>query len=119
MLVGSILPPLSNRADFEVILVLADEETGEPIDLTNAEVIVEIRDKDKCLRLSAGTADDTVTIADPLAGEIEFTFTAAQMATLCAGPYDMGVIMQLEDEVRQLLIGELTVLEGVAATQFT
>jgi hypothetical protein len=121
MLTGT-LSPVSNQADWIECFGIDDAETGEPIDLSEAsEIEIEIceqhcghgRDYGTSTRRalqSATLSDETITL--PETGIFEWSFTAAQMQTLCAGTYDVRLRITKDDIVTQLLIGTLPVLAG-------
>jgi hypothetical protein len=46
-------------------------------------------------------------------GIIQWLFTKAEMSTLCAATYEIGITVVKDDFTEQELIGELPVVEGV------
>lgn len=108
------LDPVSNRATWTEQVRAIDTETGEAMSLTDAqEITVEIRRQRDCRpSLSASLTGATVSLIDSDLA-FEFTFTADQMRTLCAGTYDIGCTVKINDETDQLIIGTLPVLDGI------
>jgi hypothetical protein len=106
------LPPVSNRASWIESVELTDEETGEPIDLTGCDIEVAVRPQGTtrpCLQASTG--DDTVAIVDT--GVFQFTFTPDQMRSQCVGTYDVGATISRDGETAQIVIGSVSILDGV------
>jgi len=58
----------------------------------------------------SASIDDGIELLDD--GVFEVTFTAAQMGGLCAGEYDVGLIITDEITV-QLIIGTIIVMDGI------
>ena len=103
MFTGS-LPPASNRADWSEVFELFDDETGDLLDLTDATITFEIRDG--CWRLAA-------TVVVITTGTFSASFTKDQFRNLCAGTYDAGCMVTINDTTTQEFIGTLPVLDGV------
>jgi hypothetical protein len=61
--------------------------------------------------LTASTADGTVTVNGDDA--LVWTFTAAQMANLCPGPYAVGGLATKDGQTVQLFLGTLPVIQGL------
>lgn len=61
--------------------------------------------------LTASTADGTVTVNSDDA--LAWTFTAAQMANLCPGPYAVGGLATKDGQTVQLFLGTLPVIQGL------
>lgn len=112
MLTGT-LSPVSNQADWIEAYGLYDEETGDPVDVSDAaEITISIRDPE------SGSADLTATLTGGTIEHIEtgvfqWTFTVAQMQQLCAKTYDVGMTILKDDQTIQLFIGKLPVLDGI------
>ena len=109
------LSPVSNKADWIEAYGLDDSETGDPIDISDAdEITVSIRNTanqhvELTATLSGGTIEHIET------GVFQWTFPLAQMRTLCAKNYDVGLTILKDDETIQLFIGTLSVMDGVVA----
>lgn len=112
MLLG-MLSPVSNRADWIEAYELTDEETGDAFDISDAqEITVSIREPNSrnvelTATLSGGSIEHIET------GIFQWTFTAAQMQSLCARTYEVGCTIQQDDQTVQLIIGTLPVLDGI------
>ena len=111
MLTGT-LTPVSNKADWAESFEILDDETGEQIDLSDAtEIVIEIKSKSRDnVLLSASLTGDTVEFVED--GVFQWSFTAAQMTTLCSGTYDVRCRITKDAIVTQLIIGTLPVLDG-------
>jgi hypothetical protein len=106
------LKPVSNRADWLETIELIDDDTNQVItDLTGVTVKLEIRDTERCRRLVGSTDDGHITF--PGNGVIQWQFTKLEMAGLCAGTYEIGLTVTLDDFTEQELIGSLPIVEGV------
>jgi hypothetical protein len=128
-LTNCTFPPITNREGFTDVVEILDADDGTPIDLTGWTIQVAIRSCpypnrtgdywptafafgfDGAQRLLATTADGSVTI--PTLGVFIFTFTPAQIASLCPGHYVFAANIASDGEAVQLWLGELPVLDGV------
>lgn len=61
--------------------------------------------------LTTSTADGTVIVNGDDA--LQWTFTAAQMATLCDGSYAVGCLATKDGQTVQLFLGTLPMLQGL------
>ena len=104
----------TNKADWVTLISAVDADTGEDIDFTNASVKASVKDADGCERLTA-TVGNGITLQSSTV--LQLRFTAAQMNGLCAGDYKIGIVYQVngDEEVTQLLTGDVTVQDGVAS----
>ena len=104
----------TNKADWITLISAVDADTGEDIDFTDASVKASVKDGDGCERLTA-TVGSGITLQSSTV--LQLRFTAAQMGGLCAGDYKIGIVYQIDgdDEVTQLLTGDVTVQDGVAS----
>lgn len=121
------LPSITTRQSFIDTIEVVDADDGSPIDLTDCAIQVALRAQGcggsngyspsgrggsfGSTQLLATTADGTVTI--PEFGVILFGFTEAQCASLCPGQYAFAVTMTRSGETIQLILGSLSVLDGV------
>jgi len=112
MYIGSF-DPVSNRAGQEFIFEAIDDETDEPVDLSSADIVLEIRDPaSRSTVLSATTANGKVTAIDT--GTFRASFSSADMRALCAKQYEVGcTITNGDGGPVQFIIGTLPVLDGV------
>lgn len=105
----------SNKADWIFQISGVDRDTEEDIDFTDAEICVQVRDKPAeggGQKLSATVGDGITLLSSTV---IEVRFTAAQMASICSGEYDIGAVYSLNDETHQLFAGTATIYNGVAS----
>lgn len=101
---------VTNRADWVQPVQVNDALTPfDLIDLTGAEINVRITDASGCEKLSA-TVGDGIEITGT--GVFEFTFDDSEMATLCAGTYQIGSIYRLNGETNDVFIGTVTITEN-------
>ena len=102
----------SNKADWIIQISATDAETGVDIDFTGASVLFVVKDQNNCQVLSGSTTDGTITL--PLSTTLQIQFTPAQMETLCPGTYKVGCVYLLNGETDQLLVGTVSIYDGVA-----
>jgi len=116
----------SNRADWQEAVVLTDADTGELIDISLCRVTMTLirmpRNPNNpyrdgyygydCGPLLKGSTD-TGEITLPDVGTFMWTFTAAQMAALSQGEYQIGVRISQDDRTAQLIVGTVNVVEGI------
>lgn len=111
MYIGS-LSPVSNRAGMTFIREVVDDDTDEPIDLSDCAILFEVRDG--CSPALSASIGSGVTVLDT--GVFQVEFTAAQMKTLCPKSYEVGcIITRSGEEPQQFIIGTLPVLDGVVS----
>lgn len=127
----ALFPAVSNRESWAPPPVtVADEDTGEPFDLTGASITIELR----CAGPSAGfygypthsiwydafggppapqltaAIGSGITVVD--VGAFQINLTPDQMRTLRPGTYDVGCLITRDGDARQLFLGKLPVLFG-------
>jgi len=107
------LEPTTNRQDWQFQFRLIDSETGTPVALTEDDVLkLRVRD---CRywreSLTAESGDDHVEIIDGIAFQI--TFPRSEMQGLCQHQYEVGATFERDGEISQILIGTVTVLDGI------
>jgi hypothetical protein len=112
MYIGS-LPAASNRATYTQAFQLYDNEDSEGVTLEDATITVELR-KPGCTspELSAEIGDG-VTVTDEDEGQFELQFTVTQMRNLCAMQYEIGIVIEQDDETVQYIAGTLPVIDGI------
>ena len=115
----------SNRADWQEACVLTDQETGELIDISQCRVMMTVtraaprstvsssyaEEYNSGPALTGSTDDGTITLPD--VGTFEWLFSATRMAGLCQGEYVIGVRISQDDRTAQLIIGTVSVVEGI------
>jgi hypothetical protein len=117
------LDAVSNRQDWQFVREIIDDDTGDPIDLTGASIVLEIREQpdDQQLgtpsypdaTLSATTANGKVTILDT--GVFQVWFPLTDMQTLSPGYYDVGCTVNVNGITTQLMAAELPVVDGIVS----
>lgn len=102
----------SNKEDWTIQFSATDEETGEDIDFTGADIAFKVVDECGVSILDASTADGTITIATTV---IEITFTSDQMSALCAKTYQLGCVYEINSVRSQMFVGYANIYEGWAS----
>ncbi len=107
------LNPRSNRAGWTFTVEVKDQQTGDLIDLSDADITFDVRDKDSdTVKLSATVDNDLITIVDT--GHFQVSFTDTNMRTLCAKTYEVGcIISNADSEPQQLIVASLPIIDGV------
>lgn len=92
---------------------LTDSESGDAIDITDAEEItVSIRDpKSKCILLTGTLTGGEISLVDD--GTFEITFDEDTMGALVAKTYEIGCTIKINGDTTQLLVGKLPVVDGI------
>lgn len=124
-MIRGALPPVTTRQTFIDQIEFFSDEDGTSFDLTGATAKVALMlDADRwpgrsfagffydCGFAAAALISATVSVYGT-AGIVEFTFTPAQMASLCPGQYLLACNLTRDGETAQILIGNLPVLDGV------
>lgn len=107
------LKPVSNRADWIETVELVNDDTGEVItNLNDVVVVVAVRTCDPPTTYLTGSSQDGHIEFVP-GGIIQWRFTAAEMRSLAARTYEIGVTVTRDGITEQELIGVLPVLDGV------
>lgn len=117
MLIGT-LSQVSNRATWEENYQIFDSETGDSIDLGDVdEITLEVRDPDtRAAVLSATLTDGDIEIlGDDEDGTFQWRFEASEMRVLSAKTYEVGCVIEADDDEAQLLVGALPVIDGIVA----
>jgi hypothetical protein len=108
------LDPVSNCADWRVTREVVDDDTDELVDLTGAAIRFDLRDqRSRAVLLSATTDNGKIAVIDT--GTFTVAFPAADMRQLCAAIYDAGCTITINGVTYQLIIGTVTVLDGVVS----
>lgn len=105
MYIGS-LPPISNRATWKEIFEIYDDETGEPVDLTDAIIVLDFTYPNDC-RPTFSAAVSIVAL-----GRFEALLTTDQTRQLHPGQYGAGCTLSRDGETIQQFIGTVAVLNG-------
>jgi hypothetical protein len=112
------LPPVSNRETWLGDYTLIDQDTGETIDLDGAdEITITVRDPQTLTAMLTGTLSggEIAVVGDSTDGVFEWRFERSQMAALQAKTYEVGLVIEADDDEIQLLIGRLPVLDGIVS----
>lgn len=104
------LSPVSNRETWTETFDVIDDD-GEGVDLSDADITVEVRSKGGNSVLTA-EIDSGITLNETETG-FSWTFTATQMRALCAGTYEIGCIVSIDDTTTQLFVGTIQIVDGV------
>lgn len=112
------LPPRSNKAGWIFIVEVLDDDTGEDVDLTGANIVLELHHshthRHLATSLAATTANGKITLGTT--GLFSATFSATDMKTLCAETYAIGcTISNASSEPQQLIIGTVPILDGIVS----
>jgi hypothetical protein len=104
-------PAQSRDASWAFVGLITDLDNN-PIDLTGMPLVFSIRDKRGQVRLTAQTADGTITILD--VGTFRWFFTLQQMNSLACETYQTGMTMQTSDlsQTVQVFTGPLPIITG-------
>jgi hypothetical protein len=123
----------SNRADWQEAMVLTDADTGDLIDISLCRITMTVRRLSRNPNYSGqgfydgfydgnpapgvGAAltgsTDTGEITLPDVGTFQWLFTFDRMACLRQGEYEIGVRISQDSRTMQLIIGVVTVFEGI------
>jgi hypothetical protein len=105
---------VSNRETWIEQIELIDDETDEPYDVSDAEEAhMRIVSKDDGSSISGTIINGTIVSDRFASGIIEWSFSEAQMRTLCPGEYDIGITIKFPDETKQVLAGTVSIIDGV------
>jgi hypothetical protein len=108
------LDPISNRTGWLLDVALEDADAGGPVDIAGASVVVEVRDPQTgAVALTATTGNGRIAIVDT--GVFRLDVPPGETQRLCAATYQVGAIITLNGESRQLIIGTLPVLDGIVS----
>lgn len=102
----------TNNADYDIEVTAVDVETGDLIDFTGAIIVVAMKDGEGCRKLEARTDNGSIVILD--VGVIGISFPVEQMRCVLPGSYNIGGVYKLNDKTVPLLLGTVTVVDGVA-----
>lgn len=101
-----------NSADWKTQFQFNDADSGNLINFTGADIQIEVKDFDGCLRIEATTGNGKIAIIST--GIFELTAPVSEMANLCPGSYKIGGVYKLNGETISLFTGTLSVVDGVA-----
>jgi hypothetical protein len=102
--------PQLNTVDWTFTGAIRDASTNEDLDLSIYTWTFEILEPNGgSVRLTASTSNGKFTTPD--LGVFQFTFTDAEMGTLCPKTYDTRLTMELDDQSAALSVGPLPVVD--------
>lgn len=117
------LDVISNKATWQSdTYELEDEDDGTVTDLTNPDLAVDIvvtirelrsgqweRNPNSCILATASIANGKVTIPGP---GFEWRFEVSDLSNICAGTYEFGAKVTVDNFVIDLIIGTIAVMQG-------
>lgn len=109
---------ISNKADWIGPFVqLTDDLDGSIINILNVDIgfdcSVYIKDLEGCQRVLGSIDSGEVVVADGDDGPgFQWSFEASRLNCLSAGTYEFGIKTTANDEVQDLVIGEVVVVGG-------
>lgn len=100
-----------NAADWSEAIEVLDDDTGTAWPLDDWLIELEVRDQRGCQRLLGTTADGAIILTST---GFEFSFAAARMRDLCAGPYTVNIRFtdSVTGAVAEPVIANLPIIEG-------
>ena len=120
----------SNRADWQEVCVLVDEDTGESIDISLCRITMTVKKTRKNPNtvipnmsyydyspnntdtvLTGSTDTGEITLVD--VGTFQWLFPATTMAGLHFGEYQIGIRISQDTRTVQLIIGTVNIDEGI------
>lgn len=122
-MIRGAFPPITTRQSFVDEIEVFSDDDGAPFDLTGATAQVAIasaahyprswnsRFYDSCAWPAPRLIASVALVA--ASGVIVFTFTQSQIETLCPGQYVVAANLSRGGETVQLVLGDLSVLDGV------
>jgi hypothetical protein len=108
MYTGS-LGTVSNRETWTQAIDVVDD-AGDDVNIAAASISLAVRKKGDSSPSLTASVGSGITVATP---RFTFTFTSDQMRNLCAGNYDVGCLVTIAGTATQLIIGEVTIKDGV------
>jgi hypothetical protein len=110
MYTGS-LAAVSNKEDWIAVSPLIDDD-GEEVTLTGATFVLFVckQNDPTSATLTASTDNGKITL--PTTTTFQWAFTPTDMATLCAGTYDVFLRVTIDDVVTQILSCTVPIVEG-------
>ena len=110
MYIGS-LGTVSNRETWEQAVDVVDEN-GDDVTITGATITLAVRKRSSTSPEKTLSSSSGITIATP---RFTFRFEESDMDDLCAGTYDVGVTILLNGDTTQLIVGTVTIVDGIVA----
>lgn len=105
---GAVTTTASWRQPFELL----DEDTGDPVSLTDCTISFEVYDPlEQSTRLTATLDNGRITLLDSAVFEV--AFTRNDMNALAPRTHTVGCTITKGDDVIQIILGDLPVLDGI------
>jgi hypothetical protein len=121
----------SNRADWDEVFVLTDEETGDAVDISLCRITMTVRKMERNPNyhgdqygygyggsispqggaLTGSTDTGEITIID--VGTFQWLFPADRMGVLHQGDYQIGVRIMQDTRTVQLIVCSVNIIEGI------
>ena len=107
------LDPLAYGSDWILSVQFQDEDTADPLDMSNAEFHVAAQKfREETTSLRGSSADGHIT--SPEMGTIVIKFTGSETKNLTVGDYKVGLKVERNGFTETLVLGTLPVVEGIA-----
>lgn len=106
------LGEISNRAVWEPVFDIVDDDTGEAVDLSSAtEILFEIKSpRGVGAVVQASLANGKVTLLDNY--NIKVSFAAGDLSNLFPGQYRAALSFTLDDKKHDPMLAQITILQG-------
>lgn len=105
---------VTNREDWDVEVTIYDPETGDVTNLTTlTAATLAVRDAETQTEKFALSLGSGLTVTSAVNGILSIAATAAQMRLLCAENYDVGLVVTIGGDIRQVFVGTLPVEDGI------
>lgn len=116
MIYRGSLGEISNKADWiSQVFTLVNENDGVEVDLSSDAITVEIdiviREQNCERALIEGSLDDEKIILNGTG--FQWVFTPDDLECLCAGTYEVGVSVTIDDIKHDIILATVAVLRGV------
>lgn len=116
MIYRGSLGEISNKADWvSQVFTIVNESDGTEVDLSSASITVAIEiviRKPNCTTNEVeGSLTDSKIVLDGTG--FQWQFTPDDLACLCAGTYDVGVAVTIDDVKHDVILASVAVLRGV------
>lgn len=106
------LEPRTTSSSWRQPFELIDEDTGDPVSLTDCTISFQVYDPlNESTRLTATLDNGKVTLLDDAVFEI--AFTRDDMRSLEPRTHTVGCTITKGDDVMQIILGDLPVLDGI------
>ena len=116
MIYRGSLGEISNKADWvSPVYTVVNESDGTEVDLSSGSIAVEIeiviRDPNCATPKVSGSLDDGKIVLNGTG--FQWNFTPDDLSRLCAGAYEVGVAVTIDNVKNDLILATVSVLRGV------